>query len=73
MEAIGPVEIEAGPIRLRPWREDDADAVLAAQQDPDIRMWAGGRIAAVRRPGAGAQQPQPAPAGAVSGSTSGRE
>lgn len=42
METIDPVEIEAGPIRLRPWRADDADAVLAAQQDPDIRMWAGG-------------------------------
>ncbi len=43
MEPIEPVEIEAGPVRLRPWREDDADAVYAAQQDPDIRMWAGGR------------------------------
>ncbi len=43
METIEPVEIEAGPVRLRPWREDDADAVYAAQQDPDIRMWAGGR------------------------------
>jgi RimJ/RimL family protein N-acetyltransferase len=43
MEPIEPVEIQAGPIRLRPWREDDADAVYAAQQDPDIRMWAGGR------------------------------
>jgi RimJ/RimL family protein N-acetyltransferase len=36
-------ELNAGQIRLRPWREDDADAVLAAQQDPDIRQWAGGR------------------------------
>ena len=43
MAPIGPVEIEAGPVRLRPWREDDADDMLAAQQDPDIRMWAGGR------------------------------
>ena len=43
METIEPVEIEAGPIRLRPWRDDDADALLAAQQDPDIRQWAGGR------------------------------
>ena len=42
MDAIEPVVIEAGPVRLRPWREDDADAVFAAQQDPDIRMWAGG-------------------------------
>ena len=38
-----PPEIDAGPVRLRPWREDDADAVLAAQQDPDIKQWAGGR------------------------------
>ena len=43
MEPIEPVEIEAGPVRLRPWREDDADAV-SRQQDPDIRMWAVGGV-----------------------------
>ncbi len=42
MEPIAPVELDAGPVRLRPWREDDADAVLTAQRDPDIRKWAGG-------------------------------
>jgi RimJ/RimL family protein N-acetyltransferase len=43
MDPIEPAELDAGPVRLRPWREDDADAVLAAQQDPEIKMWAGGR------------------------------
>ena len=41
MEPVEPVEIEAGPIRLRPWREDDADDAWAALQDPDIRLWNG--------------------------------
>ena len=26
-------------VRLRPWRADDADAVLAACQDPEIQRW----------------------------------
>jgi RimJ/RimL family protein N-acetyltransferase len=43
MEPIAPVELDAGPVHLRPWREDDADAVWAAQRDPEIRKWAGGR------------------------------
>ena len=43
MEQIEPVELDAGPVRLRPWREDDADVVCAAQQDPEIRLWASGR------------------------------
>ena len=43
MEPIEPAELAAGPVRLRPWREDDADAVFTAQQDPDIKQWAGGR------------------------------
>jgi RimJ/RimL family protein N-acetyltransferase len=38
-----PIELAAATVRLRPWREDDADAVWEAQQDPDIRQWAGGR------------------------------
>jgi len=30
------VEISAGRLHLRPWAAEDADAVLAACQDPDI-------------------------------------
>jgi RimJ/RimL family protein N-acetyltransferase len=41
-------DIHAGPLRLRPWRKQDADAVLAAQQDPDIRTWAGGHAVTTR-------------------------
>ena len=48
MEPIEPAELGAGPVRLRPWREDDADAVWAAQQDPDIRRWAGGTTVGTR-------------------------
>ena len=36
------IELDAGPLRLRPWRADDVDVVWAAQQDPGIRLWAGG-------------------------------
>jgi RimJ/RimL family protein N-acetyltransferase len=39
---VEPVELAAGELRLRPWREDDADEVLVVQQDPEIRLWAGG-------------------------------
>src|SRR5215212_8630499 len=43
MGAIGPGELTVGPLRLRPWREDDVDAVLAVQRDDAaIRLWAGG-------------------------------
>jgi RimJ/RimL family protein N-acetyltransferase len=42
MEPIEPVELVAGPLRLRPWREDDVEDVWAAQQDPVVRLWAGG-------------------------------
>jgi hypothetical protein len=42
MDPIEPTELDAGPVLLRPWREDDADAVWAAQRDLEIRMWAGG-------------------------------
>ncbi|SDD39673.1 Protein N-acetyltransferase, RimJ/RimL family [Geodermatophilus telluris] len=38
----GPAVVEAGPVRLRPWRDDDVDDVWAAQQDPAVRLWAGG-------------------------------
>jgi RimJ/RimL family protein N-acetyltransferase len=38
-------EIAAGSLLLRPWRRSDADAVVAAWADPDIRRW--GRYGAV--------------------------
>lgn len=44
-EPLEPVELTAGPVRLRPWREDDVDAVWAAFQDPAIRLWNGGGVA----------------------------
>ncbi|HEY5186398.1 MAG TPA: GNAT family N-acetyltransferase, partial [Actinomycetes bacterium] len=34
-----PVELVAGPYRLRPWAESDAPAVLAAAGDPEIVRW----------------------------------
>jgi RimJ/RimL family protein N-acetyltransferase len=39
---MDPIELDAGSVRLRPWRDDDVDAVWAAQSDPQIRLWAGG-------------------------------
>jgi ribosomal-protein-alanine N-acetyltransferase len=33
------VELRDDPILLRPWREDDAPAVYAACQDPEILHW----------------------------------
>jgi len=41
---LEPVELTAGPLRLRPWRMADVDAVWAALQDPDIRLWNGGGV-----------------------------
>jgi RimJ/RimL family protein N-acetyltransferase len=38
---VDPVELDAGALRLRPWREDDADAVVAAMQDPVMQLWNG--------------------------------
>ena len=38
-------EIAAGTLVLRPWRRSDADAVVRAWTDPDIRRW--GRFGAV--------------------------
>jgi RimJ/RimL family protein N-acetyltransferase len=38
---VEPVELSVGGLRLRPWRVDDADAVLAAMQDRDTRVWNG--------------------------------
>jgi RimJ/RimL family protein N-acetyltransferase len=40
-----PFELSAGPLRLRPWRPDDVDAVWAVFQDPDVRLWNGGGVA----------------------------
>ena len=45
MIALSPVELSAGPIVLRPWRPDDADAVWAALQDQEIQLWNGGGVA----------------------------
>ncbi|ONH32298.1 GNAT family N-acetyltransferase [Pseudofrankia asymbiotica] len=39
MSMLEPVEITAGALHLRPWRPDDADAVFAACQDPEIQRW----------------------------------
>ena len=41
MGAPEPFELPAGPLLLRPWRDDDVDAVWAALQDPEIRLWNG--------------------------------
>ncbi len=38
---MDPVELTAGPLRLRPWRVEDAEAVLAALQDDEVRLWNG--------------------------------
>jgi RimJ/RimL family protein N-acetyltransferase len=37
-----PVELTAGPLLLRPWRDEDLPAVVAASHDPDIARWNGG-------------------------------
>ena len=34
-----PFELPVGELVLRPWREDDVDAVWAAVQDPEVRLW----------------------------------
>ncbi|OHV37668.1 MULTISPECIES: GNAT family N-acetyltransferase [Pseudofrankia] len=39
MSVLEPVEITAGALHLRPWRPDDADAVFAVCQDPEIQRW----------------------------------
>ncbi|MGY1831543.1 GNAT family N-acetyltransferase [Geodermatophilus sp. SYSU D01180] len=41
-----PVEVPAGPVRLRPWRAGDAPAVHAALTDPATAAWSNpGRVA----------------------------
>jgi len=42
---VDPFELPVGRVRLRPWREDDADATWAALQDADIRLWNGSESA----------------------------
>jgi RimJ/RimL family protein N-acetyltransferase len=42
---VGPVALDAGPLRLRPWRADDVDDVWAVFQDADVRLWNGGGVA----------------------------
>jgi RimJ/RimL family protein N-acetyltransferase len=36
---MDPFELPVGPVRLRPWRDDDADEVWAALRDPEILLW----------------------------------
>jgi RimJ/RimL family protein N-acetyltransferase len=38
---IEPVEVHAGDLLLRPWREEDADPYWAALQSPGGRLWHG--------------------------------
>ena len=44
VELIQPVTLDAGPVRLRPWRADDVDAALASLLDPDTRLWNAGWV-----------------------------
>ena len=41
---VEPVTLPAGPVRLRAWRPEDADAVLAALCDPDTALWNAGGV-----------------------------
>jgi RimJ/RimL family protein N-acetyltransferase len=38
---VDPVELDVGPLRLRPWCVEDADEVLRAMQDRGMRVWNG--------------------------------
>jgi RimJ/RimL family protein N-acetyltransferase len=38
---VDPVELEVAGLRLRPWQVEDADAVLGAMQDDQVRLWNG--------------------------------
>jgi RimJ/RimL family protein N-acetyltransferase len=38
---VEPFQLAAGPVLLRPWRDDDVDPTWAALQDPEIRLWNG--------------------------------
>ncbi|HWH28658.1 MAG TPA: GNAT family protein [Mycobacteriales bacterium] len=37
--SLGPTEITAGRLHLRPWRAADADAVHAVCSDPEVQRW----------------------------------
>jgi RimJ/RimL family protein N-acetyltransferase len=39
MRGVEPFELPAGPLLLRPWREDDAAATWAALHDRGILLW----------------------------------
>ena len=42
---IEPVELRAGGLRLRQWREDDANAYWTALESPGGRLWHGSTLA----------------------------
>jgi RimJ/RimL family protein N-acetyltransferase len=42
MPGMEPFELAAGRLLLRPWRDDDLPAVVAALQDPEIALWNSG-------------------------------
>jgi len=44
VETIESVTLDAGPVRLRPWRADDVDAALESLLDPDTRLWNAGWV-----------------------------
>jgi RimJ/RimL family protein N-acetyltransferase len=41
---LSPVQLTAGALVLRAWRGGDVDAVWAALQDPETRLWNGGGV-----------------------------
>lgn len=43
-QAIAHVELTAGDLLLRPWREDDVDAYWAALESPGGRLWHGSTL-----------------------------
>lgn len=42
---MDPIVLDAGRVRLRPWRADDVGTVWSVFQDPDVRLWNGGGVA----------------------------
>jgi RimJ/RimL family protein N-acetyltransferase len=41
---MDPIQLDAGPFRLRPWRADDVNAVLEALLEPETRLWNAGWV-----------------------------
>jgi RimJ/RimL family protein N-acetyltransferase len=39
-----PISLPAGPVLLRPWREDDVDAAFTALTDPETALWNAGWV-----------------------------